>query len=127
MYWACFRYRARGRCALRSRRGARGPRRDAHGTRAPPAYAAGAGAYGLALSPLTTAALPAFVKHHVPVITSAISDTLVTPANGVEQAVGKALSLSDRAYVLERGRIVLSGPCEQVKDDKLLRDAYLGL
>ena len=41
-----------------------------------------AGAYGLALSPLTTAALPAFVKHHVPVITSAISDTLVTPANG---------------------------------------------
>jgi len=45
----------------------------------------------------------------------------------VEQAVGKALSLSDRAYVLERGRIVLSGPCERVKYDKLLRDAYLGL
>jgi len=45
----------------------------------------------------------------------------------VEQAVGKALSLSDRAYVLERGRIVLSGPCEQVRNDKLLRDAYLGL
>ncbi len=45
----------------------------------------------------------------------------------VEQAVGKALSLSDRAYVLERGRIVLSGPCDRVKDDKLLRDAYLGL
>jgi branched-chain amino acid transport system substrate-binding protein len=41
-----------------------------------------AGVYGLALSPLTTAALPAFVKHHVPVITSAISDTLVTPNNG---------------------------------------------
>ena len=41
-----------------------------------------AGAYGLALSPLTTAALPAFVKHHVPVVTSAISDTLVTPSNG---------------------------------------------
>ena len=45
----------------------------------------------------------------------------------VEQAVGKALALSDRAYVLERGRIVLSGPCAQVKNDKLLRDAYLGL
>jgi branched-chain amino acid transport system ATP-binding protein len=45
----------------------------------------------------------------------------------VEQAVGKALSLSDRAYVLERGRIVLSGLCEQVRNDKLLRDAYLGL
>ena len=45
----------------------------------------------------------------------------------VEQAIGKALSLSDRAYVLERGRIVLSGLCEQVRNDKLLRDAYLGL
>jgi branched-chain amino acid transport system substrate-binding protein len=40
-----------------------------------------AGAYGLALSPITTAALPAFVKHHIPVVTSAISDTLVTPNN----------------------------------------------
>ena len=45
----------------------------------------------------------------------------------VEQAVGKALALSDRAYVLERGRIVLSGLSEQVRNDKLLRDAYLGL
>ena len=45
----------------------------------------------------------------------------------VEQAVGKALSLSNRAYVLERGRVVLSGLSEHVKDDKLLRDAYLGL
>lgn len=45
----------------------------------------------------------------------------------VEQAAGKALSLSDRAYVLERGRIVLFGPSERVRDDKLLRDAYLGL
>ncbi len=41
-----------------------------------------AGALGLDLSPLTTAALPAFVKHHVPVITSAISDKLVTSMNG---------------------------------------------
>lgn len=45
----------------------------------------------------------------------------------VEQAVGKALALADRAYVLERGRIVLSGPCALVRNDKLLRDAYLGL
>ena len=45
----------------------------------------------------------------------------------VEQTVGKALALSDRAYVLDRGRVVLSGPCEEVKNDKLLRDAYLGL
>jgi branched-chain amino acid transport system ATP-binding protein len=45
----------------------------------------------------------------------------------VEQAVGKALALSDRAYVLDRGRVVLSGACDEVKNDKLLRDAYLGL
>jgi branched-chain amino acid transport system ATP-binding protein len=45
----------------------------------------------------------------------------------VEQTVGKALALSDRAYVLDRGRVVLSGPCAEVKKDKLLRDAYLGL
>src|SRR5512146_210411 len=41
----------------------------------------------------------------------------------VEQAVSKALSLSDRAYVLDRGRVVLCGPCAEVKNDKLLRDA----
>lgn len=41
-----------------------------------------AGGYGLALSPLTTAALPSFVKHHVAVVTSAISDALVTTNNG---------------------------------------------
>jgi len=45
----------------------------------------------------------------------------------VEQTVGKALALSDRAYVLDRGRVVLCGRCAEVKSDKLLRDAYLGL
>ena len=45
----------------------------------------------------------------------------------VEQTVGKALALSDRAYVLDRGRVVLCGRCAEVKNDKLLRDAYLGL
>ena len=45
----------------------------------------------------------------------------------VEQAVDKALTLSDRAYVLEQGRVVLNGPCARVRDNRLLRDAYLGL
>jgi len=45
----------------------------------------------------------------------------------VEQTVGKALALSDRAYVLDRGRVVLCGHCAEVRNDKLLRDAYLGL
>lgn len=41
-----------------------------------------AAAFGLDLSPLTLAALPAFVKHHVPVVTAAISDTLLGAGNG---------------------------------------------
>ncbi len=45
----------------------------------------------------------------------------------IEQAVSKALALSDRAYVLDSGRVVLSGASAHVKDHKLLRDAYLGL
>jgi branched-chain amino acid transport system ATP-binding protein len=45
----------------------------------------------------------------------------------VEQAVGKALKLSDRAYVVEQGRVVLSGTSDAVQNDPLLRNAYLGL
>ena len=45
----------------------------------------------------------------------------------VEQGVGKALALSDRAYVIDGGKVVLTGPSDKVGNDKLLRDAYLGL
>jgi branched-chain amino acid transport system ATP-binding protein len=45
----------------------------------------------------------------------------------VEQTVGKALALSDRVYVLDRGNVVLTGSSEKVRTDRLLRDAYLGL
>lgn len=39
-------------------------------------------AYGVAISSLTGAALPSFMKHHVPVLTTATADSLVTPTNG---------------------------------------------
>ena len=39
-------------------------------------------AYGVAISPLTAAALSAFIKHHVPLLTTATADSLVTPDNG---------------------------------------------
>ena len=39
-------------------------------------------AYGVAISPLTAAALPSFVRNHVPLLTTATADSLVTPANG---------------------------------------------
>jgi ABC-type branched-subunit amino acid transport system ATPase component len=45
----------------------------------------------------------------------------------VEQTVGKALALSDRAYVLDGGKVVLTGLSDKVRNDELLRNAYLGL
>ena len=45
----------------------------------------------------------------------------------VEQTVGKALALSDRACIVDGGKVVLTGPSDKVGNDKLLRDAYLGL
>ncbi len=45
----------------------------------------------------------------------------------VEQNVKEVLRLADRAYVLENGRLVLSGPSEKVREDEQLKRAYLGL
>lgn len=45
----------------------------------------------------------------------------------VEQDVLVALDVADRAYVLENGRIAMSGPAADLKDDPGIRKAYLGL
>jgi branched-chain amino acid transport system ATP-binding protein len=45
----------------------------------------------------------------------------------VEQDVLVALDVADRAYVLENGRIALSGKASELKDDPGIRKAYLGL
>jgi len=45
----------------------------------------------------------------------------------VEQDVKHSLSLSDRGYVLEHGRIAMEGPAEQLLDDPHIKTAYLGL
>jgi branched-chain amino acid transport system ATP-binding protein len=45
----------------------------------------------------------------------------------VEQNVKHCLSIADRAYVLENGRITLEGSGEELLADKRLRSAYLGL
>src|SRR5664280_1979491 len=45
----------------------------------------------------------------------------------VEQNVFKTLSIADRAYVLENGRIVLSGTGAALLADDNVRQAYLGL
>jgi branched-chain amino acid transport system ATP-binding protein len=45
----------------------------------------------------------------------------------VEQNVYEALSISDRAYVLQAGRIVLEGTGEDLLKSDLVRKAYLGM
>ena len=44
----------------------------------------------------------------------------------VEQNAGKALAISDRAYVLENGRIVLSGTGKELSESEMVKKAYLG-
>ncbi len=44
----------------------------------------------------------------------------------VEQNAFMALQIADRGYVLETGRVVLSGPSEQLRADEKVRAAYLG-
>jgi branched-chain amino acid transport system ATP-binding protein len=45
----------------------------------------------------------------------------------VEQNVAVSLKISDRAYVLENGRIVMSGTGDKLLHDDRVRQAYLGL
>jgi branched-chain amino acid transport system ATP-binding protein len=44
----------------------------------------------------------------------------------VEQNALQALSIAHRAYVLQTGRVVLSGPAEEIKQNESVRRAYLG-
>lgn len=44
----------------------------------------------------------------------------------VEQNAGKSLAISDRAYILENGKIVLSGTGEELLQSEEVKKAYLG-
>jgi branched-chain amino acid transport system ATP-binding protein len=44
----------------------------------------------------------------------------------VEQNASLALGLANHAYLLETGRIVISGPSEQIRNDETVRKVYLG-
>ena len=44
----------------------------------------------------------------------------------VEQNANMALSIAHRAYVLQTGQVVLSGPAEELRRNPLIREAYLG-
>jgi branched-chain amino acid transport system ATP-binding protein len=45
----------------------------------------------------------------------------------VEQRLAETLEIADRAYVLQTGRVVLSGPAGQIASDTEVRRAYLGM
>ena len=45
----------------------------------------------------------------------------------VEQNVSEALEISDRAYVLDHGRIARSGPAALLRDDQEIGETYMGL
>ncbi|MFO8035842.1 MAG: ABC transporter ATP-binding protein [Anaerolineales bacterium] len=45
----------------------------------------------------------------------------------VEQNVNTTLEITDRAYILEQGRIVMEGPSQEVKRNKHVQNAYLGI
>lgn len=44
----------------------------------------------------------------------------------VEQMADQALDIANRAYVLEQGSVVLTGPAEQVRQSDTVKAAYLG-
>lgn len=68
-----------------------------------------------------------------PVIVEQLTEVLATIRNEgvtillVEQDVNLALSIADRGYVMETGRIVHSGAASALIDDPEVRRAYLGL
>ena len=45
----------------------------------------------------------------------------------VEQNLMQALSIADRGYVMENGRIVLSGSADELMHNDAVRAAYLGV
>ena len=44
----------------------------------------------------------------------------------VEQNANMALSIAHRAYVLQTGKVVLSGSAKDLRRDPAIREAYLG-
>jgi len=68
-----------------------------------------------------------------PVLVEAIMDVLThLNAEGmtlllVSQEVQQALDIAHRAYVMENGKIVRSGPADELRADDAIRSAYLGL
>ncbi len=67
-----------------------------------------------------------------PILVNEIFDIIQAVSAGgttvllVEQNAKKALSIADRAYVLETGNIILSGDAKELMNDESIKKAYLG-
>ena len=67
-----------------------------------------------------------------PILVNEIFDIIQAVSAGgttvllVEQNAKKALSIADRAYVLETGNITISGDAKQLMNDDAIKKAYLG-
>ena len=44
----------------------------------------------------------------------------------IEQNASIALKMARRGYVMERGRVILEGPCEMISKNEKIKAAYLG-
>jgi branched-chain amino acid transport system ATP-binding protein len=45
----------------------------------------------------------------------------------VEQRLSESLEISDRAYVLQTGRVLMDGVAADIRDNPEIRRAYLGM
>ena len=67
-----------------------------------------------------------------PLFVELVFDTIVainkqgTSIFMVEQNANMALSIAHRAYVLQTGQVVLSGPAGELRQNPMVREAYLG-
>jgi len=68
---------------------------------------------------------PNMVDHVLSVIRALKDDGLTILL--VEQNASAALAIADRAYVLETGRVTLSGTAAEIQVDSRVQEAYLGI
>ena len=68
-----------------------------------------------------------------PVLVDLIFETIVRLHEGgttillVEQNARMALQIADRGYVIETGQIVLTDRAENLRENEMVRNAYLGI
>ncbi len=68
---------------------------------------------------------PRLVKE-LRVVIMNVKETFSSAVLLVEQNAGLAFAVAQRGYLLHNGRFITSGPIEELRDSRLMRDLYLG-